>query len=253
MGSGASFPLGEFDMEDAPVEAGGLELTAEEKARVFDAEKAASRQVMAAIKNERKWKAAAEEVKNEQSGRKYDGEKILLWISDGILSWPLAASAVKEGVLAISYAAKEQHELWDDIEKAMTEAEVPKGSFTNVGWMFHGTEMTGEHKEANLKFLAALKPYLAEGARVDILACELVAGPMGMEVFKELEKESGINLAASSDLTGNTAVGGNWLMETDGVNVQDVYFTENISYFTETLLGSVFSLKQILMKARGKK
>ena len=41
------------------------------------------------------------------------------------------------------------------------------------------------------------------------------------KVFKELEAESGINLAASTDLTGNKASGGNWLMETDGVNVKD--------------------------------
>ena len=37
-----------------------------------------------------------------------------------------------------------------------------------------------------------------------------------------MEAESGINLAASTDLTGNQANGGNWLMETDGVNVKDV-------------------------------
>ena len=36
-------------------------------------------------------------------------------------------------------------------------------------------------QEANLKFLAALKPYLAADARVDILACELVAGETGMK------------------------------------------------------------------------
>lgn len=41
------------------------------------------------------------------------------------------------------------------------------------------------------------------------------------EVFKELESESGLNLAASTDLTGNKSAGGNWLLETDGVNVKD--------------------------------
>ena len=38
-------------------------------------------------------------------------------------------------------------------------------------------------QEANLKFLAALKPYLTADARVDILACELVAGETGMKAL----------------------------------------------------------------------
>mmetsp|Transcript_24602 Transcript_24602/g.57115 ORF Transcript_24602/g.57115 Transcript_24602/m.57115 type:complete len:118 (+) Transcript_24602:2-355(+) len=116
--------------------------------------------------------------------------------------------------------------------------------------MFHGTEMTGEHKEANLKFLAALKPFLSPEARVDILACELVAGETGMKVFKELEKESGINLAASTDLTGNASSGGNWILETDGVNVKTTYFTDSIAAFSETLLGYAMHRK-IVRKARG--
>ena len=38
-------------------------------------------------------------------------------------------------------------------------------------------------QEANLKFLAVLKPYLTADARVDILACELVAGETGMKAL----------------------------------------------------------------------
>jgi len=50
----------------------------------------------------------------------------------------------------------------------------------------------------------------------------LISHLLCYQVFKELEAESGINLAASTDLTGNKASGGNWLMETDGVNVKDM-------------------------------
>ena len=45
------------------------------------------------------------------------------------------------------YDAKEQHTLSDDLVKAFKEAEIPEASLVHFGWMFHGTEMTGEHKE----------------------------------------------------------------------------------------------------------
>ena len=226
------------------------ELSAEEKSRVEAAMEQAKKEVMMDIENERTWKAKSEDLKPKLSASKYAKETVLLWISDGILSWPLAATAAKEGVLVLWYPAKEQHTLSDDLLAALKAAEVPEGSLKNVGWMFHGSEMTGEHKEANLKFLAALKPYLTTDSRVDILACECVAGPTGMAVFKELEKESGINLAASTDLVGNPSAGGNWLLETDDVNVKGTYFTDDINAFSETLLGYAMHRK-IVRKARG--
>ena len=45
-------------------------------------------------------------------------------------------------------------------------------------------------QEANLKFLAALKPYLTADARVDILACELVAGETGMKALIDSSQDS---------------------------------------------------------------
>ena len=250
MGSGASGAA-----KPEPEETSSLklyELTEEEKKRVEEAVQKATDETLLEIQKEKKWKAESDELKPKLSAKKHAGETALLWISDGILSWPLAANAVKEGVLSLWYPSKEQHTLSDDLVDALKAAEVPEGSLKNVGWMFHGKEMTGEHKEANLKFLAALKPYLTADARVDILACECVAGPTGMKVFKELEQESGINLAASSDLTGNPSAGGNWLLETDGVDVKGTYFTDAIDKFNETLLGYALHRK-IIRKAHGKR
>ncbi|CAK8993135.1 Putative E3 ubiquitin-protein ligase HERC4 [Durusdinium trenchii] len=245
MGSGASAPPKE---EQSTLKVS--ELTEEEQQRVDEAVKKATNETLLQIEKEKKWKTVAEELKPKLAARKCAGEKVLLWISDGILSWPLAANAAKEGVLSLFYPSKEQHTLSDDLVDALKAAEVPEGSLTHVGWMFHGSEMTGEHKEANLKFLAALKPFLTADARVDILACECVAGPTGMKVFQELEKESGINLAASTDMTGNPAAGGNWLLETDGVDVKDTYFTDAIAEFNETLRDWKFHRKWLSKKRR---
>ena len=242
MGTGASV---EKEVEPELKE---TDLTEEEKARVAEVVKRATNETLEQIQKERSWKLMAEELKPKLKARKFSSEKpekTVLFISDGIQSWPVAANGVKEDVITLSYDAKEQHTLSDDLVKAFKEAEIPEASLSHFGWMFHGSEMTGEHKEANLKFLAALKPYLAADARVDILACELVAGETGMKVFKELEKESGINLAASTDLTGNTSAGGNWIMETDGVDVKNTYFTEKIDAFNETLLGYALHRKMV--------
>jgi len=249
MGSGAS---AEKEIKEADLEIKEADLTEAEKARVEEAVKQATAETLQEIQSERKWNALAEEVKPKLKARKFNTEKpekAVLFISDGILSWPVAANAVKEDVIALYYDAKEQHTLSDDLVAAFKAAEIPEASLSNFGWMFHGSEMTGEHKEANLKFLAALKPYLTPDARVDILACELVAGETGMKVFKELEQESGINLAASTDLTGNKSAGGNWILETDGVNVKTTYFTDAIDGFSETLLGYALHRK-LQMKAR---
>lgn len=49
--------------------------------------------------------------------------------------------------MVLYYDAKEQHTLSDDLVSALKEAEIPMASLVHFGWMFHGTEMTGEHKE----------------------------------------------------------------------------------------------------------
>ena len=53
--------------------------------------------------------------------------------------------------MVLYYDAKEQHTLSDDLVSALKEAEIPMASLVHFGWMFHGTEMTGEHKERFFK------------------------------------------------------------------------------------------------------
>ena len=55
--------------------------------------------------------------------------------------------------------------------------------------------------------------------RVDLFACTLPK-----ESFDAIEKETKANFAASVSLTGNPKDGGDWVMESDGVDVRDFYF-----------------------------
>jgi hypothetical protein len=60
--------------------------------------------------------------------------------------------------------------------------------------------------------------------RLDILACSLASTAKGQALLDRLEKETQTNIASSSDITGNPESGGNWVLETDGINLVDVYF-----------------------------
>ena len=116
--------------------------------------------------------------------------------------------------------------------------------------MFHGGELCAAQKPGFLAAIGGIKPFLkaaeqsAEGGavpalpRIDFLSCSLAAGKEALGTFEELEKEAGVNLAASTDLTGNVKDGGDWVMETEktkGLDIKALYFTDAISAFTEVL------------------
>jgi alpha-tubulin suppressor-like RCC1 family protein len=68
---------------------------------------------------------------------------------------------------------------------------------------------------------------------VDFLACFLYGEPGVPEMFMKLEEETGVDLRASTDDTGNIEAGGNWLLESDMIDIQNLYFTETIADFKE--------------------
>jgi hypothetical protein len=81
---------------------------------------------------------------------------------------------------------------------------------------------------------------------VDMLACSLFSetsnGSLWKDVFINLESRGCINFRASADDTGNLSIGGNWIMESDNVNVKDLYFTELIEEYKYLLSGQFSDL-----------
>ena len=63
--------------------------------------------------------------------------------------------------------------------------------------------------------------------RVDLFACSLLSSREGNEVFDAIETETSCNFAASTNLTGNPKGNGDWIMESDGIDVRAFYFWEN--------------------------
>ena len=62
----------------------------------------------------------------------------------------------------------------------------------------------------------------------NFISCNLATYPNYSYIFDKLENTLGIKVGASVDLLGNIKYGGNWILERSNVNVQDVYFNDNI-------------------------
>jgi alpha-tubulin suppressor-like RCC1 family protein len=63
---------------------------------------------------------------------------------------------------------------------------------------------------------------------IDLLGCALYIDENWKYVLNTLEVQMGVNFRASIDDTGALVTGANWILESDNVNIKDIYFTENI-------------------------
>jgi hypothetical protein len=71
---------------------------------------------------------------------------------------------------------------------------------------------------------------------VDLLSCSL-NGPDFIKEVSDIENELGIDIRFSVDLTGNKD--GNWILESDTVDIKDYYFTADINNWNHVLTGAV--------------
>ena len=72
---------------------------------------------------------------------------------------------------------------------------------------------------------------------LDIFACYF---GINSQFIKTLEEKTDINVRASKNITGST-VFGDWIMETDQIDIKTIYFNENISDFKVSLVLPLFS------------
>jgi hypothetical protein len=70
---------------------------------------------------------------------------------------------------------------------------------------------------------------------IDYLACNSLKYEGWKGYYSVLAKETGVIVGASSDKTGNIQYGGDWVMESTGVDVEAIYFTSGISGYQDTL------------------
>lgn len=70
---------------------------------------------------------------------------------------------------------------------------------------------------------------------VDYLGCFLYSDADWINTFNFIENITGKQVRASNNNTGHLAVGGDWILESDNVNIKDLYFTDNIDVWFQTL------------------
>jgi alpha-tubulin suppressor-like RCC1 family protein len=84
------------------------------------------------------------------------------------------------------------------------------------------------------KFIRLLKKRICL-RRFDMLACALYSNQATRDIISRLEAETGVDFRASTNFTGNAEAGADWIMESDNVDIREVYFTDKISGFKEVL------------------
>ncbi len=73
-------------------------------------------------------------------------------------------------------------------------------------------------------FWKALGAMVGPGGRIDLLACDAAATPEGQALVDDLENLTGVNFAASVNITGNVLQGADWILETDQIMAGAIYF-----------------------------
>jgi alpha-tubulin suppressor-like RCC1 family protein len=81
---------------------------------------------------------------------------------------------------------------------------------------------------------------------IDYLACSTLNVPEWANYYASITEQTGVVVGASNDNTGNIVYGGDWVLESTGQDIEMIYFTQNIEYYTY-LLDSISGFS-IMMK-----
>jgi hypothetical protein len=183
----------------------------------------------------------------------------LLMISDDIDS--RLNQCVKDDVLVFNYSKRwSYNDFVKNFVNLMETSKIQEKSLELVGWVFHGftidkpnPETTGKiifnivsDYEINLKdksnenqlnhlvhFIIEVKKYMKTN-RFDLISCCLHENPYFKHIYKYLVMHTDLQFASSVDLTGNIE-GGDWILESHGINLLGTYFELD----TNDILGEV--------------
>jgi large repetitive protein len=170
----------------------------------------------------------------------------------------LLQQAVQDSTIVITYDVQTTslEDLYEEIHNSLQEEGV--SSVDNIGFINHGgsgfftlledLQITGqslnedEIEEDVKDFWLNVKDLVNSEGRIDLLSCNLTSSDEGKELVDNLEQLTGINVAASEDLTGDPDLGGDWLLETDGIDTINTYFKEKPLQVFDSVLSQFSTL-----------
>ncbi len=106
--------------------------------------------------------------------------------------------------------------------------------FLNNKPLFVNNDLTNNTKSENYTFMINLINTLSP-THVDFLACNLYLYDSFKNYFNSLIENcnnQNLKVGASTNMTGNMLYGGDWILESTGEDIQNIYFNSNISYWT---------------------
>ena len=70
---------------------------------------------------------------------------------------------------------------------------------------------------------------------IDYLACNTLNYPEWLQYYNSITEQTGVIVGASNNQSGNINYGGDWVLENTGQDIEMIYFTQNIEYYTYLL------------------
>ena len=159
----------------------------------------------------------------------------VLIVSDNIQQSEALAGAASDTVLVIRYktGSTDLDQLFSMVKARLNGRKASSIAFATHDFGEAKFYLTGSetislgstlHDSRQRDFWQELGKLIAPEGRIDLLACNLARGEQGKMLIAALEDVSDVNFTASSNETGNRKSGGDWVMETDKIDISQYYF-----------------------------
>ena len=170
------------------------------------------------------------------------GRKNVLLIHRGVKSAQTFADSANDSTFPIIYSSsstkaellavlRAQSATIDRIGIVFVSDSGKTKSFLDGKSLFTATEPASAPYSENVEFIISiLKEFSVKN--IDYLACNTLKYPKWTNYYSILTRETGVVVGASNDKTGNIKYGGNWVMENTTQDVESIYFTKSIKYYT---------------------
>ena len=171
----------------------------------------------------------------------------LLFIDDTVEEYQLFADSANAYTFPIIYSSTStKHELFSLLQTTFTNSIIDRigvvftsnngtiKTFLDSKPFFTNDEPSVTPYSENVHFIISiLKEFNVKN--IDYLACDTLNYPIWENYYTLLTKETGVVVGASNDKTGNIKYGGDWIMESTSENIELVYFTRSIEYYSYLL------------------
>jgi alpha-tubulin suppressor-like RCC1 family protein len=119
-------------------------------------------------------------------------------------------------------------------------------NFLDSNPFFSNEEASASPYSENLEFIiTVIKEFSVKN--IDYLACDTLNYPNWVNYYTILTQETGVIVGASNDKTGNINYGGDWVMENTSQDIELIYFTKSIEYYSyllDSVSGHLFVIKR---------